>query len=105
MALYNFHRVLIAIAIVFDFLFTFWALRQWRLTSDSILLVTAVASSVVTIGLIAYLVYFNRNLSLLRHIVNGQCWKCGRDIRSALMAQQQQCPNCGVALAQPAPRA
>lgn len=72
MDLYSFHRVLISAAILFDFLFTFWAVRQWRVDSDPMMLVMAVGSSVVTITLVAYLVYFNRSLAVLRHTLAGR---------------------------------
>jgi len=69
MSLYNFHRVLIAAAILFDFLFTFWAIREYRFADEgkTALLLTAIGSSIFTIALIAYLVYFNRNLAVFRH--------------------------------------
>ena len=67
MALYNFHRVLITAAILFDFGFTYWAILQYRETDDVKQLVLAVLSSVVTLALVAYLVYFNRTLTVLRY--------------------------------------
>ena len=69
MSLYYFHRVLITAAVLFDFFFTFWAVRQYRLNDQMIDLVMAIGSSVVTIGLVAYLVYFNRNLTIHRHLM------------------------------------
>jgi hypothetical protein len=64
MSLYQFHRVLIAAAIVFDALFTFWALRQWQNSGhDHMLLAMAIGSTVVTVTMVTYLVYFNRNLT------------------------------------------
>ncbi len=70
MSLYNFHRVLIGAAIVFDLFFTFWSVRQWRDDGETTMLVMAIASSIVTVALIAYLVYFNRNLAVLRHALS-----------------------------------
>ncbi len=70
MALYHFHRVLIGAAILFDFLFTFYAIRQFNLTGDSMQLWMGIISSIITIGLVAYLVYFNRKLALLNHMVS-----------------------------------
>ncbi len=67
MAIYNFHRVLIAAAILFDFGFTFWAIQQYRCTDDGQQLILAVLSSAVTLALVAYLVYFNRTLAVLRY--------------------------------------
>lgn len=72
MSLYNFHRVLIGAAILFDIFFTFWAYGRYRDSGDQVQLVMAVASSIVTAGLVVYLVYFNRNLHVMRHIVAQQ---------------------------------
>lgn len=72
MALYNFHRVLITAAILFDFFFTFWTVRQYRDTGDAMQLAMAIASTVVTVGLVGYLVYFNRNLTVLKHIIENR---------------------------------
>ena len=65
MALYHFHRVLIAAAILFDFAFSLYAFRRYSETSQTIDLAMAVGSSVVTVALVAYLIYFNRSLRLL----------------------------------------
>lgn len=72
MALYNFHRVLIAAAILFDFMFTFWAVRQYSLDKEPIQLIMAIGSSILTVGLVAYLVYFNRSLAMVRHVLAGR---------------------------------
>lgn len=72
MALYNFHRVLISCAVLFDFFFTLWSIRQWNLDGRAVNLVMAVASSLVTIGLVVYLIYFNRHLMVLRQDPAGQ---------------------------------
>jgi len=72
MSLYNFHRVLIGATILFDLFFTFWAIRQYRLSEESINLVLAIGSSVISMGLVVYLVYFNRNLAMVRHILANQ---------------------------------
>ncbi len=72
MALYNFHRVLISAAILFDFFFTFWALREYRQTADGMQLAMAIGSSIVTVAMVAYLVYFNRNLAVMRHVLEGR---------------------------------
>jgi uncharacterized membrane protein len=71
MSLYHFHRVLITAAILFDFFFTFWAIRQYQAPDGAAMdLVMAIGSSVVTVALVAYLVYFNRNLAVLRHVIH-----------------------------------
>ncbi len=69
MSLYNFHRVLIAAAIAFDFVLTLWAIREYRAAEEGqgVMLLVAIGSSIISIGLVAYLVYFNRNLAMLRH--------------------------------------
>jgi hypothetical protein len=72
MSLYNFHRVLISAAILFDFGFTFWALREYQRTGDQLQLFMAIGTSVVTVLLVAYLVYFNRNLAVMRHILGDR---------------------------------
>jgi len=71
MSLYHFHRVLITAAILFDFFFTFWAIRQYQAEDGVAMdLAMAIGSSVATVGLIVYLVYFNRNLAVLRHVIH-----------------------------------
>lgn len=67
MAPYKFHRVLIAVAILFDFGFTFWAIQQYRCSDDVKQLILPVFSLAVTLALVAYLVYFNRTLAVLRY--------------------------------------
>lgn len=42
MVRYNFHRVLISAAIVFDFGVVFWTIRQYRLTADAVQFVMAI---------------------------------------------------------------
>ena len=71
MALYHFHRFLISFAILFDFGFTLWSYRQWQNDGQMVNLVMAIASSVVSVGLIAYLVYFNRTLSVLQQRIEA----------------------------------
>jgi hypothetical protein len=66
MALFQFHRVLISFAIMFDFIFTLWSIRRWNATGENINLIMAVGSSIVTVMLLAYLVYFSKNLNAMR---------------------------------------
>lgn len=66
MALYNFHRVLIAAAILFDFGFTLYAFRRYGATGNVIDIAMAIGSSVVTVALVAYLIYFNYSVRILR---------------------------------------
>lgn len=72
MSLYNFHRVLIGATILFNFLFIFWAIRQFRATDDIINLVMATGSLVISVAMVVYLVYFSRNLALTRHVLAKQ---------------------------------
>ena len=97
MAPRNFHRVLIAAAIGFAFFFTVWAVDQFQQTDNVNQLVLAVASTVVTLALVACLVYFNRNLSVLRHTLASRCVHCGGLLRSDSSADHADCPNCGEA--------
>ena len=97
MVLCNFHRVLISAALVFDFGFVFWTIRQYRPTADAVQLVMAIGLSAVTVALVAYLVYFNRNLTVLRHVLLGRCKECGYDLRRRI-SQDGCCPVCGAAI-------
>jgi ABC-type cobalamin transport system permease subunit len=65
MALYNFHRVLIAAAILFDFGFTLYAFRRYDITGSTTDIVMGVVSSIVTVALVAYLIYFNYSVRML----------------------------------------
>lgn len=62
MALYNFHRMLIAAAILFDFGFTLYAFRRYGITGNVMDIYMGVGSSIVTVLLVAYLIYFNYSL-------------------------------------------
>jgi hypothetical protein len=66
MALYNFHRVLIAASILFDVLFSFWCWGIYQKTDQSVYIVMLVGSTLLTVGLIAYLIHFNRKTRRLR---------------------------------------
>lgn len=96
MALYNFHRVLIITAILFDLVFSFWCFRQWQHTDEAIQLIMAVASSVVTIGLIGYLIYFNKSLIVRRGMLTTMPThsKCGSVLPSTA-AENPTWPTCG----------
>lgn len=66
MALYYFHRVLIAAAILFDFAFTLYSFRRYGITGNAMDIVMGVGSSVVTVALVAYLIYFNYSVRVLQ---------------------------------------
>jgi len=95
MALYNFHRILIVAAIFFDIAFSFWCWGVYRQTGEGIYLFMLVGTTVITLALIAYLIYFHRKTERLRHAVAGVCLHCKVDIASALLAGATQCPRCG----------
>jgi len=69
-ALYNFHRVLIAVAILFDLVFSLYCFRKWQETGATSQLIMLIGSSVVTVAMVAYLIYFNKNLVVLRRLGN-----------------------------------
>ena len=96
MSLYHFHRVLIGASIIFDFCFTFWTVRAWLKTGDAMQIVLAVGSSILTVALVTYLVYFNRNMAVWRHVMSGNlCSGCHGDVRAARAQGQARCPQCG----------
>ena len=66
MALFQFHRVLIAVTVMFDFLLTLWSIRRWNTTGEDTFLYLAIGSSVVSLALLAYLVNFSKNLNAMR---------------------------------------
>ena len=65
MSLYHFHRVLIGAAILFDVMFSWYCYRKWHIAGEVLHMMMLVGSSVVTLGMIAYLVYFNRKVAML----------------------------------------
>lgn len=68
MDLYVFHRVLISAAILFDVFFTTFCIRMYNATDDKSHIVWAVVSSVIVVGLVAYLVIFNRKTAKLQRL-------------------------------------
>jgi len=69
------NRLIISVVILFDFLLLFWAARQYRATAEVTPLVMAIGSVAVTVVLLVYLVRFNRNHALFRHMLTAH----GRD--------------------------
>jgi hypothetical protein len=69
MDLYHFHRVLIASAILFFLGFAVYAYRQSGDLGSGLYLAMAVGSGVISLSLIAYLVYFNMSI---RKLTAGQ---------------------------------
>jgi hypothetical protein len=103
MALYAFHRILITAAILFDFVFTVFCIRKYNRSGDAWELVWGLASSLLTLGLVAYLVHFNRKTSRLRLELAARdrlCPRCQYDLRGSLASDIAQClpppRSCGV---------
>lgn len=65
MDLYHFHRVLIASAILFSLGFAVYAYRQSGDLGSGLYLAMAVGSGVISLSLVAYLVYFNKSVRKL----------------------------------------
>ena len=96
MALYNFHRILIAAAILFDFFFSLFCIRKYNLHGDVMDLVYAVGSSAVSIGFIIYLIRFNRKCARMRtSLDNLACPHCQYDLRGSLAKGADHCPERG----------
>ncbi len=68
MALYNFHRVLITCAVLFNVFFALWSVRQWNATGLSVNLLMAGGFCAVTALLVAYLIHFNRVMMVQRPV-------------------------------------
>lgn len=98
MALYNFHRVLVAAAILFGFGMSLYGYRSYSVTGDTSNLTMAAVAGVLAIGMIAYLVYFNAKLILLRQLSPTSCEKCGYELRASIDAGKNSCPECGEAI-------
>lgn len=62
MALFHFHRILVAAAILFDVAYTFFSINRWQKLGHTSDLVMAVVSTLITIAFIAYLIRFNKKM-------------------------------------------
>ena len=71
MALYYFHRILIAAAIIFDVGYTYFCLKRYSKLEQTGDLIMAIASSAVTLGFVIYLVRFNKKVRRLRDQVQA----------------------------------
>ncbi len=69
MALYYFHRVLIAASILFDAGFSIWCWRMYAKSSQSIYLTMLFGSTLLVLAFAAYLYRFNRKLDAMRSTV------------------------------------
>jgi len=102
MGLYNFHRVLIIVAILFDVGFSIYCYRKYQVSSESLHVVMLLGSSVVTLVLVTYLIYFNRSLAILRSMASDRirrCHSCHYDLRGIPEIDHDRCPQCGAELA------
>ncbi len=98
MALIVFHRVLIAAAILFDGFFTLFCIRKYNRNGDVWELALGFGSSLLTIGLVAYLIHFNRKVKAIRLVMAAQdrlCPQCRYDLQGSLAANATACPECG----------
>ena len=98
MALYAFHRVLIAAAILFDFAFTVFCIRKYNRNGEVIELIWAAVASLLTVAFVAYFVYFTRKTARLRLALAARallCPRCQYDLRGSLATDAIACPECG----------
>jgi len=73
MTAFALHQLIVAIALILDLMFVFWALRRFADTGENILLYGALASAFITVTLVSYLVYFNRRIALINHLCSTRC--------------------------------
>jgi len=98
MTIVLFHRVLIAAAIAFDGFFTLFCIRKYNRNGDGWELVMGIASSLLTLALVAYLIHFNKKVRSLRIIMAAQdrlCPQCQYDLQGSLASNAKSCPECG----------
>lgn len=69
MALYNFHRVLIAATIFFDLAFSLYCFRKFQETGDWLQLAMLVGAVAILVGFVVYLILFNWKVTLLRNMM------------------------------------
>ena len=97
MALYNFHRVLIATVVLFAIGFGLYCVRNYENTGDVVQLVMLVVLSIVTVGLVGSLIYFNKNLTVLRPMLTTSvhCRHCDCNLTRSMATGRSFCPECG----------
>lgn len=105
MALYNFHRVLIAITALSLLAFSVYCYRHYGLGGEMIERAMIVGSAILSLVVFGYLIYFNSKIGTLKaNIAIAQetppipCSNCGYDLRGTVDAHRTQCPECGHAL-------
>ena len=96
MSLYYFHFVLIGATILGDLFFTLFCLQRYRADDNPAMLTMAAVSTIVTVAFVAYMVYFARHLSVVRHQLEKvqPCPACGYDLRGQ-RGTVRSCPECG----------
>lgn len=95
MAIYFFHRILIGAAILFDLGYSYFAFLHWQHSQQPSQLVIAGIFTVFTIGLVVYLMNFNRKTRSLERSLTAECSQCGCKLHTALLEHRQECPRCG----------
>ncbi len=98
MNLNGFHRILVGASIAFDLFFTVFCIRKYNRTGDVMQIVMAVVTSLLTLGLVFYLVHFNRKVAALRITLAARarlCPRCQYDLRGSLQSNIASCPECG----------
>ena len=73
MTAFALHQLIVAIALILDLMFAFWALRRFADTGENMLLCGAIGSAFITVTLVSYLVYFNRRIALISHLCSTRC--------------------------------
>jgi hypothetical protein len=99
MALYGFHRILIAAAIFFDFVFTVFCIRKYNGPNGDIKdIIWAGVASAITVGFVGYFIHFTRKTARLRLELAARdrlCPACQYDLRGSLANNILMCPECG----------
>lgn len=105
MALYNFHRVLIAITAISLLAFSVYCYQHYGMGGAIINRVMIVGSAMLSLGVFGYLIYFNSklgelkaNIALAQEAPPVPCPHCGYDLRGTVNARRTECPECGRAL-------
>ncbi len=97
MALYTFHRILIAAAIFFDFIFTLFCVRKFNANGNPVELVWGGLATLIVVALVGYLIVFNRKTAILQASLDQAflCPNCRYDLRGSIQGKQAVCPECG----------
>ena len=74
---FGFHRVVVAAAIFMVVLLAVWSVREYKVAGDVGQAVVGVLACLVIVALTASLVYVNRNLMIIRHMLQDRKRKTG----------------------------